>query len=78
MHCVPPMNRIIEVFKTNVLEPEDAERMVTILGAVFPGTRINFDLHDCDKILRLEGDAINVEKLIAVVEQHGFDCSVLD
>ena len=72
------MNRTIEVFKTNVVDREDAERLVLTLSALFPGTRINFDLHDCDKILRLEGSSFSVEKIIAVVQQHGFNCSVLD
>jgi hypothetical protein len=78
MHCFSTMNPIIEVFKTNVGDRQEAERMVRILQTVFPGARINFDLHDCDKILRLEGDTFTVEKVIAVVEHYGFDCAVLE
>ena len=78
MHCIPTMNRIIEVFKTNVCEPGEAKRMVAILSAHFPGSRINFDLQDCDKILRLEGEDFTIEKVTALVRQNGFECFLLE
>ena len=78
MSCISPINRTIEVFKTNVCQLQDAERIVTILSADFPGSRINFDLHDCDRILRLEGGNFTVEKVMMLVRQQGFECCVLD
>ena len=46
---------MIEVFKTNVEKTNDADKMVRLLLEHFPQSKINFDLHDCDKILRVEG-----------------------
>jgi hypothetical protein len=45
---------MIEVFKTNVVKPEDAKHILFILNRVFPEYYINFDLEDCDHILRVE------------------------
>lgn len=69
---------MIEVFKTNVGEVSQAKRMIDILLENFPGNKINFDLHDCDKILRVEGENFEIENIIMLVTQHGFVCSVLE
>jgi len=45
---------MIEVFKTNVQEISQANKIVAVLLEHFPGSRINFDMHDCDKVLRVE------------------------
>lgn len=78
MCCYLVMNKKIEVFKTNVYNMQDAHRIVAFLSDHFPGSRINFDLHDCDKILRLEGYDFTVEKVLALVKQKGFECCLLD
>lgn len=69
---------IIEVFKTNVPDEAQAEAIITELHYHFPGTKINFDLHDCDKILRLEGVNFITEKVITLVEARGFSCNILE
>lgn len=69
---------MVEIFKTNINDPVHAERIVTLLNNHFPSFRINFDLHDCDNILRVKGDAIPVEKIITLVSENGFLCSVLN
>ena len=46
---------MVEVFKTNVYEPCQSIMLVRILYNYFPDHRINFDLEDCDRILRVEG-----------------------
>ena len=69
---------MIEVFKTNVREVCVAQKVIALLLEHFPGYKINFDLHDCDKILRLEGEIIPVSKVISVVKENGYTCSVLD
>ena len=78
MCCYVAIKKQIEVFKTNVYDHEDAERMVKFLSVSFPASRINFDLHDCDKILRVEGIDFTVEKVMHLVRQNGFECCVLD
>lgn len=69
---------IVEVFKTNVPEPEQARQLVAKLLSHFPLCKINFDLQDCDKILRVEGQEVPAEKIIELINKDGFYCQVLD
>ena len=69
---------MIEVFKTDVEEASHAKNLVALLLQQFPGSRINFDLHDCDRILRIEGESFAVEKVMAVVKENGFTCKILE
>ena len=68
---------MIEVFKTNVEEDAQAKTLVTILLQHFPGSKINFDLQDCDKILRVEGENFWTDRVMTLVEENGFACEVL-
>jgi hypothetical protein len=70
--------RMIEVFKTNVENASDANSIVQMLLQHFPGSRINFDLQDCDKILRVEGNNFCTETIIAFMNENGFHCSTLE
>jgi hypothetical protein len=69
---------MIEVFKTNVKGPVHAKRIVDILLEQFPGNKINFDLHDRDKILRVEGKSFCTEKIMTLVIENGFSCNILE
>jgi hypothetical protein len=70
--------QMIEVFKTNVQATEEAVQLIGVLQRHFPGSRINIDLHDCDKVLRVEGTFLEAGKIMHVVQSKGFLCSVLD
>jgi hypothetical protein len=69
---------MVEVFKTNVQEFTQAQKLVTLLRRHFPDSKINFDLDDCDKVLRVEGNNLRIEKVMTLVTEKGFLCSVLD
>lgn len=69
---------MIEVFKTNVETVSDAGNMIKILLQHFPCSKINFDLQDCDKILRVEGKDFSIDKVLIVLKENGFHCSVLE
>ena len=69
---------IVEVFKTNVIEEEQAEKLVEELLAHFPQSRVNFDLQDCDKILRVEGKQICPRTIIGLMKNHGYQCEALE
>lgn len=69
---------VVEVFKTNVQEHEEAQKLVALLREHFPETRINFDLDDCDKILRVEGRNFKVGIVIRLVNENGFHCALLE
>lgn len=68
---------IVEVFKTNVEEVELSERLIQQLAAQFPQSLINFDMEDCDKILRVEADIIAHEEIIQILNSNGYTCEVL-
>jgi hypothetical protein len=67
----------VEVFKTNVNEIELSQVMIRQLLDRFPNSRVNFDMEDCDKILRVEAEAIFPEKIIEVLNTNGYSCEVL-
>ena len=69
---------MIEVFKTNVQEFSEAQKLVALLRRHFPDSKINFDLDDCDKVLRMEGNNFRIEKVMTLVMEKGFVCKVLD
>ncbi len=70
--------RTVEVFKTNVHHRLQAERLVAILQQQFPLCRINIDLQDCDKVLRVEGCNIPQHSIVRAVSAHGYQCVVLE
>ncbi len=69
---------MIEVFKTDVRAASKASKLVTMLMRHFPGSKINFDLQDCDKILRVEGYNFQAEKIVVLIREKGFECKVLE
>lgn len=69
---------MIEVFKTNVQKVSEAKKLVGLLLRHFPDNRINFDLHDCDKILRMEGESFEAQHVIMLVIENGFTCNLLE
>lgn len=68
----------VEIFKTDVQEQVVANKITSILLKYFPDSRINFDLKDCDNILRLEGKNFLPEKVISIVKENGFNCMNLE
>jgi hypothetical protein len=68
---------LVEVFKTNIQNGRQATAILKKLGQLFPKCRINFDLTDCDKILRVEGKIASPEKVIEAVTTDGYQCEVL-
>ena len=69
---------MVEIFKTNVQEFSEAQKLVALLRRHFPDSKINFDLDDCDKVLRVEGNNLRIEKVMTLVMEKGFLCKVLD
>lgn len=57
----------VEIFRTDVGSEAKAKQCKKALSASFPGHRIDFDLEDCDRILRMEGDPPDVDTVIRVL-----------
>jgi len=69
---------LIEIFKTDVANELQANEIRELLLQRFPFSKINFDLHDCDKVLRLEGEDFITDEVIVLVTNTGVECSLLD
>ena len=69
---------MVEVFKTNVQRKTQSKMLLCILSETFPSFKINFDLSDCDKVLRVEGNNIETLPIMILVKEHGFQCEVLE
>lgn len=68
---------MVEVFKTNVESLNESEKIVQTLKKKFPLLKINFDLDDCDKILRVEGQTIFIEEIIREMNVKKYRCELL-
>ena len=69
---------MVEVFKTNVQKKSQSKMLLCVLSEAFPSFKINFDLTDCDKVLRVEGDDMETVRVMILVKEHGFNCEILD
>lgn len=69
---------MIEVFKTDIQETAQANSIIALLLQRFPGTRVNIDLHDCDKVLRVEGNDFLPAVIVLLVKENGFICGLLE
>lgn len=70
---------MVEVFKTDVCQESKAEEIIKILLLHSQEYKINFDLEDCDKILRVEsfnGDIDN-DLILNLVKQSGCYIEIL-
>lgn len=70
---------MIEVFKTNVKDEVQSRVLINLLHKTFPGFKANFDLDDCDKILRVCGIAnpLQAFQIINLLKDFGIRAEVL-
>jgi hypothetical protein len=68
---------MIAVFRTGVGNQGDADYLMKIMKNRYPGYEINFDLEDCDRVLRIKGQEIKNKDIIALFRKEGFMCAVL-
>jgi hypothetical protein len=69
---------MVEVFKTNVQKKTESKILLSVLSETFPSLKINFDLSDCDKVLRVEGDNMEALRIMILIKEYGFHCELLD
>lgn len=67
---------MISVFKTSVFTWSDIELLRPHLNKL-PHSKWNFDLEDCDNILRIDSKKEVSKTIIRVLQAHGFDCEEL-
>lgn len=68
----------LEIFKTDAKEATKANEILMLLYTQFPGADINFDLHDCDNILRVVYHKEITAEVIEVLNKKGYNCEVLE
>jgi hypothetical protein len=70
---------MIEVFKTNVESCDQAAMLVDQIHRNFPGYNANFDLQDCDHILRVKSlsESIEADCLISFLKDLGYEAEIL-
>jgi hypothetical protein len=70
---------MVEVFKTNVKERMHANMLIEQIHKVFTGYKANFDLDDCDRILRVKSTMGPVDscRLIHLLQELGFKAEIL-
>jgi hypothetical protein len=70
-------NRVL-VFKTSVRNQADIVKLSLVLNRITKSGKWNFDLEDCDKILRVESTMSKSEDFIRALNQHAFECVELE
>ncbi|KAB7530275.1 hypothetical protein F8C76_01845 [Flagellimonas olearia] len=70
---------MVEVFRTSVATIEIAEFLLEKLQREFPCCEINFDLEDCDNILRVAtmSNSLDPMPIIRLVEECNVDIQAL-
>jgi hypothetical protein len=68
----------IEVFRTNVKSKKNADMVIHHIKIRLPAGKINIDLADRDKILRIEATEIPVQPILHLLQNLGFTCIPLD
>ena len=70
---------MIEVFKTAVRDHQQANILIEEIQHSFSYCRANFDLDDCDKILRVTGvgGEEDIIRIIGIVKNYGFAIEIL-
>ena len=69
---------MIFVFKTSIKTKKQALKISLYIDKLLPNTNWNFDLEDCDKILRIETEENIVFKIINLLKIHKFNCEELE
>lgn len=70
---------MVEIFKTDVHDKVKSEKILSKLNKSFPTYIINFDLDDCDKILRVESNngSIDIESILKIVRESSFKIELI-
>ncbi len=69
---------MIYVFKTSVAKKKHVRQLSTFLNTLLQQSKWNFDLEDCDKILRIDSEENMVLQIIDLLHIHKFNCEELE
>ncbi|HZY36087.1 MAG TPA: hypothetical protein VFE53_05535 [Mucilaginibacter sp.] len=66
------------VFATSVEKPRQVSRVKPLLTAIPSINHWNFDLEDCDNILRIEAKDVSPRHIETLLKTAGFECRELE
>ncbi len=69
---------MIFVFKTSVKTKMQIKKLKPHIDKILPNAKWNFDLEDCDKILRIDSEENVVLKIIDLLNIHNYICEELE
>ena len=69
---------MIYVFKTSVKTKNQVKKLEPHINTILPNEKWNFDVEDCDKILRIDSEENIVLKIIDLLRNQKFYCEELD
>jgi len=69
---------MIFIFKTSVNTKMQAKRLKPHLNRILSNEKWNFDLEDCDRILRIDSEENIVLKVKGLLSIHQFYCEELE
>ncbi len=69
---------MIYVFKTSVKTEDDVKTLKAKLDNISSIRTWDFDLEDCDNILRIDGSNISAEVIIDLLGGGNFECRELE
>lgn len=68
----------VEIFRTEVSCPKTAAQLLLRLHEVFPHDKFNFDLEDCDRILRVDSPHVEIEAIQKCLKARGYFCEWIE
>ena len=66
---------MVEVFKTNVKDQDVADKLIDQIHKTFIDYKANFDLQDCDNILRVKCMTGSIESTLLIYLLKEFGCN---
>jgi hypothetical protein len=68
----------IIIFKTNIATAYQVGQVHPLLTSLKHIKQYNFDLEDCDHILRVVSNGVQPETVCEVIEKAGFNCEEME
>ncbi|WP_257669864.1 hypothetical protein [Parapedobacter tibetensis] len=68
---------LVTIYRTNVIEQEQAQAILDRLTLRFPDCQFSFDLRDSDHVFRMESSTDIDEEVVRLFRKQGFQCEVL-
>jgi hypothetical protein len=69
---------MIHIFKTSVKTDRDVVKLKPGINNLASDIKWNFDLEDCDNILRIDSSKISPKMVIKLLKESKFECQELE